>query len=89
MTTGPPWVLNERVLEVELPRDEAVEITRPPAEPVEVRWPPCRVIHPPPAPPAPDVIWLPVLPRGPMPLPKGHPLRSMWSPPPRAPRPPA
>ncbi len=88
MTTRPPWTLNVPVVTITRPQPAIVVVSLPPRAAIDVRWPPIRVVHPPPAPP---VIPLPAPPQGPcrVPLPLGHPLRITWSPPPRAPRPPA
>jgi hypothetical protein len=99
MTTGPPddvrtwvlkppWTLNVPVVTITRPQPAVVAVSLATQVPITVRWPPRRVIQPR-LPPAPRVIRRPVAPQGPVPLPGGHPLRRPWSPPPRAPRPPA
>ena len=91
-SSGPPWVLQCPVVTITRPQPAVVAASLPPrVATITVRWPPCRVTGPVPPPP-PRVILLHGPPRGVpgvWPLPPGHPLRTGWSPPPRAPRPPA
>jgi hypothetical protein len=92
VTAGPPWVLACPVVAITRPQPPDIEVAvRPTPAVVTVAWPRVRVtgdrlVHR-----GERVIRLPAPPQGPwrLPLPQGHPLRRIWSPPPRAPRPPA
>ncbi len=76
---GPPWVLNERTVEVGWPPAEpaVVAVSLPPRAAIGVLWPRCRVSGAA-LPPPPRVIRLAARPQGPwrLPFPQGHPLRN-------------
>ena len=83
VTAAPPRVLREYVVTITRPQPLPITITVP-ADPavITVAWPVVRVTGDRP-PPAPGVVRLAARPQGPwrLPLPPGHPLRTMAVPP--------
>jgi len=77
--TRPPWTLNVPVVEITQPQPPAVAVSLPRTATVSVPWPRVQVAQDP-LPPALREIRLAAPPQGPwrLPLPGGHPLRTMW-----------